>query len=372
LAKETLKVLALVTDAFGAYGGIAQYNQDFLAAVADLDAVDRAYVLPRIWDGTQPENEANLRIFAPSMNKVTYSARSFWLSLKLKPDLIYCGHLYHGPLAARLAKVFSAKLISQLHGTEVWDRLPSSLLRPLEQSDQVLCVSNDTKRRYEQQFSSPPKNGRVVHNTVAKNFVLGDREFARAKFDVENNFALLSVGRLDARKEGYKGHDKVIDALPDLLQRRPDTVYLIAGIGDDHDRLVKRVNDRGVTNHVRFLGKVPAIDLPELYRAADLFVLPSTGEGFGIVFLEAMASGTMAMGLDVGGAGDALCHGELGICVEEEAFKPVLLEAVTSPPSDRARLSQRTIEKFGAHAFRREVHSTMSEIHSLVTENDAI
>ena len=362
MAVRPIRVLALVTDAFGAYGGIAQYNRDFLSQLAAVDIVSDVHVLPRIWDGTAPKSDASIRLYAPSMHKFAYAARAAWLALKLKPDLIYCGHLYHGPLALRLAKLCGARLMSQLHGTEVWEPLSQALLRPLEQSDKVLCVSRDTKARYERQSINAPDNAHVLHNTVGPEFVPGDRSEARKQFGVADEYVLLSVSRLDARNGGYKGHEKVIDALPDLLVQRPDALYLIGGVGDDYERLAALVETRNLNAHVRFFGKVSAEHLPALYRAADLFVLPSTGEGFGIVYLEAMASGTLAIGINAGGAPDALRHGHLGICVEPEDFKSALLDAAMRNPTDRARLSRDTIEEFGARSFQKGVHLSMHDL----------
>src|SRR5690606_18991980 len=112
---------------------------------------------------------------------------------------------------------------------------------------------------------------------------------------------IVSVGRLD-RRERYKGQDRVIAALPELAAAGLDPLYLVAGSGDDQPRLEALAAAGGVAHRTRFLGKVPAADLPDLYRAADVFALPSTGEGFGIVFLEAMACGAPAVGLAAGGA----------------------------------------------------------------------
>ena len=116
---------------------------------------------------------------------------------------------------------------------------------------------------------------------------------------------LLTVGRL-AATERYKGQDHVIAALSQLqaIESR-DLIYLIAGEGDDRARLESLVAQHGVLDKVRFLGAIDNQALPDLYRAADLFVMPSTGEGFGISFVESMACGTPAFGLRDGGARDA-------------------------------------------------------------------
>jgi phosphatidylinositol alpha-1,6-mannosyltransferase len=102
-----------------------------------------------------------------------------------------------------------------------------------------------------------------------------------------------------ASSERYKGDDHVIAAVPDLVRRGHDIVYLIIGEGDDRARLEEVARKIGVSDRVRFLGAVDHQRLVAAYRMADLFVMPSAGEGFGICYLEAMARGTPALGLDV-------------------------------------------------------------------------
>jgi phosphatidyl-myo-inositol dimannoside synthase len=170
-------------------------------------------------------------------------------------------------------------------------------------------------------------------------------------FGLKAQKVLLSVGRLDAR-ERYKGQDRVIRLLPALRERLGDVVYLIAGDGDDRPRLEALSRDCGVAEHVCFLGQVSDADLPDLYRAADLFVLPSTGEGFGIVFLEAMASGTPALGLAVMGAVDALADGELGDAVDEAGLFEAVVRRLQLPRRDPAALAAAVGTRFGRAAFR--------------------
>ena len=358
-------ILALVTDAYGSYGGIAQYNRDFLEALAAIDTVDQVTVLPRLAPDASHVKHPSLRLLSPTSNKALYAARALSLCFRKRPDIIYNGHLYHGLLACCLASMFGAKLVSQLHGTEVWTTLAKRHLQPLEASDIVLCVSNDTKAKYLAQSGSGVDNALVLHNTVGKEFVPGDRIVARKKFGLGNEFTILSVGRLDARNGGYKGHEQIIRALPELEGLGLPVRYLIAGIGDDKARLEQVVMHAGVESKVRFLGKVPFNLLPDLYRAADLFALPSTGEGFGIVYLEAMASGTPAIGLDVGGASDALCPGKLGYCVAPEEFKTALISLVQNTPAQPERLGHAVQERFGQAAFHSRVaHILKSVRHS--------
>ena len=356
-----MKILALVTDAFGGYGGIAQYNRDFLSALVEIPAVREVRVLPRIApDGTGAALPSKLNQAAPISGRIAYSAAALRHALALKPDVIFCGHIYHGPLAALLARMVGARLVTQLHGTEVWDRLALRHVRPLEASDLVLAVSRDTRRRVLAQTRLAPERCRVVSNTVGAAFTPGDRDAARQRFGVDKAFVLSTVARLDPRG-GYKGHDRVIRALPKLAAAGVPSLYLIAGKGDDQRRLQDLARTMGVESQVRFLGKVPDADLPLLYRASDLFALPSTGEGFGIAFLEAMACGTPAIGLAAGGSPDALADGELGLCVAADGFEEALLAAAHAAPGDPASLSRRVIARFGHKVFVDSVAAAMEK-----------
>jgi len=93
---------------------------------------------------------------------------------------------------------------------------------------------------------------------------------------------------------------------------------------------------------------------------ADLFVTPPAGEGFGIAFLEAMASGTLALGLDVGGARDALADGELAILVSEEDLPGALDPALRVPRSDPQALAGEVHAHVGRRAFATQLRATLS------------
>lgn len=355
-----MKVLALVTDAFGGHGGIAQYNRDFLSAVCAAPDVSRTVVLPRLAPEAVGELPPGLTQHAPISNKFSYGTVAAELALDLKPDVIFCGHLYHGWLAAMLAKANGARLVSQLHGTEIWSPLRRSDRKGLQASDLVLTVSRDTFARLRNQIIDAKFTGAVLSNTVHPVFTPGDRAAARARFGLGDGVdALLSVSRLDTR-EGYKGHDKIIPLLPEMHAAGRNVVYLIAGVGDDRARLEQLVASHNLADHVRFLGKVHFDDLPDLYRAADLFVLPSTGEGFGIVYIEAMACGTPALGLRAGGAPDALCDGDLGWCVEADDLSTAITQALDSSRPDPQALYEAVQARFGRDIFRARVASLLS------------
>ena len=358
----SVRILALVTDAFGGYGGIARYNCDFLTALAGVADHVEIFVQPRIGPPTAIQVQHNIRQARPILSRALFALTAARQALRTRPDIILCGHIYHGPLAMMLAKLTGAKLISQLHGTEVWQPLKRRHLEPLLRSDLVLCVSRDTKARYRRQAGTTD-NSFVLANMVGPTFVLGDRALAQQRFGVTGCSVLLSVARLDTR-DGYKGQDRVIKALRDLngAHGQP-VVYLIAGQGEDRVRLEQVAHLHGVSDQVRFLGKVPDADLPDLYRAADLFVLPSTGEGFGIVYLEAMACGTPAVGLAVGGVPDPLGDGELGTLLPAGAnLAAILQQLLQAAPPDGDALSSTVRSRFGQGAFRTRVAQAFQQL----------
>jgi phosphatidylinositol alpha-1,6-mannosyltransferase len=257
----------------------------------------------------------------------------------------------------------TCKLVSQLHGTEIWRPARPRDRAALAASNLVITVSRDTLARLSDQVVEAKETGVVLGNTVQPQFTPGDRAAARARFALmPDQTALLTVSRLDSR-EGYKGHDRVIRLLPALSDKQSGLVYLIAGIGEDRPRLEALAREQGVAEKVRFLGKVPVNDLPDLYRAADLFVLPSTGEGFGIVYLEAMACGTPALGLRAGGAPDALGDGELGWCVEPDQLCEAIAAALDAPQPDPHALYAAVQARFGQAVFRRRVTDLIARLH---------
>jgi phosphatidylinositol alpha-1,6-mannosyltransferase len=169
---------------------------------------------------------------------------------------------------------------------------------------------------------------------------------------------LLTVARMDAR-ERYKGHERVIASLPSLPD---DVVYVVLGEGDDRTRLEALARDTGVADRVLFKGGVPRDVLIEGYRMADLYVMPSTGEGFGIAFLEAMASGTPALGLAVAGAADALCDGALGIAATEDGFASALARQLVAGKPDPQALSRAVAARFGNETFTACTRSTLKRL----------
>ena len=353
-------MLALVTEAFGGRGGIAQYNRDFLESLAESEAVSAITVLPR----HVPERAdlpAGIQQASARPGRIRYSLAGLGTALTRHVDVVFCGHIYMAPLAALIARLKGAKLVMQAHGIEAWPR-PSRLQRAaVEAADLVLCVSRYTRAAVLGWADIAPERVLVVPNTVGEDFTPGESSSLRKELGLEGKRVLLTVGRMDSR-ERYKGHDRVIAALPALVVKDHDVAYVVIGEGNDVVRLKGLAVEAGVEDRVIFLGAVFSDRLVEAYRMADLFVMPSTGEGFGIAFLEAMACGTPALGLATAGAKDALADGELGVAVEEAELADALEDLLQAPRRDPHELSAVTQARFGRQALAGNVCEAMRRL----------
>jgi phosphatidylinositol alpha-1,6-mannosyltransferase len=353
MAKPSLRVLALVTDAFGGHGGIAQYNRDFLTSLTTCEGVDNLIVLPREGAPSPGMLPTGVRQLGPVKGRLAYSLAALRVAQAHRPiDIVFCGHLFMTPLAAAIARFLHASLWVQVHGVDAWEELSSPYRRSVETAALVTSVSRYTRQRLLQWVGLDPARVKVLPNTVDSRFQPGPKpDYLLERYAACGRKVLMTVSRL-ASSEQYKGHDRVIRALPRVLLEHPGAIYIIVGDGDDCPRIKAVAEECGVADKVRFAGRVAPEELPEYYRLADVFVMPSTGEGFGIAFLEAMASGTPVIGGNKDGSLDPLGDGALGTAIDPEdagALASAICVALRTPaglPEGAGRFSQ---SAFSAH-----------------------
>lgn len=344
-----MKILALVTDAFGGFGGIAAYNRHFLHALAS--GGHEVTVLP---GHGQDETPDGIRQLPPQSSKLSYIIAVFRILLSHKGyDLVWCGHIGLAPLARLAALRLRCPWWLQIHGIDAWDR-PGRLKRwAVRSAVMVTAVSRYTRRRFLAWASLSPETVRVLPNTIDDRFTPGPKpEELVQLYGLTGKRVLLTVGRISAA-ESYKGHDRVIALLPKLLEAHRDVVYVIAGDGDGRPALERLAASLGVEHACRFIGKTDEHELVDLYRIADLFVMPSTGEGFGIVYLEAMACGIPAVGLDRDGSVDPLEATCSGVAVPADRLLETLLLKIDRPEPPAFAIPD--LERFGIGSFREQV-----------------
>jgi phosphatidylinositol alpha-1,6-mannosyltransferase len=295
---------------------------------------------------------ARLRQLPPAPGKAAYVARVLRaVASRPRFDLLFCGHINMAVVGAAAAVLLCRPWWLQIHGIDAWDPPPDRLTRAaVARADLVTAVSRHTRRRFLGWADHLEAHQvRVLPNVVDPRFTPGPKPaHLLQRYDLIGKRVLLTVGRI-SRHDRAKGHDRVIAVLPALRPRFPNLAYVVAGAGDDRPRLEALAREFGVADFVLFLGRVPEDELVDHYRMADVFVMPSTKEGFGIVFLEAMACGVPAIGGDADGSIDPLSGAGIGRAVPVERVADTIAEALENPPrGDRASAS---VNRFGLEAF---------------------
>jgi phosphatidylinositol alpha-1,6-mannosyltransferase len=187
----------------------------------------------------------------------------------------------------------------------------------LREARAVICNSSFSREKAHT-AGAPSERLHVVHPCVEHERFRGPFETRdlRERFGLEGKTVLLSVGRLTRRK----GHDHVLQALA-RLQRR-DVVYLVLSDGELERELHALTRELGLRDVVRFVGPVPAHELPRYYAVSDVFVMANRTlpdgdvEGFGLVFLEASAAGLPVLAGRSGGVPDAVQENVSGLLVD--------------------------------------------------------
>ena len=257
----------------------------------------------------------------------------------------------------------SIKLVMLAHGIEVWDRLPGWKKWMLGRCDLILPVSQFTKDKMVALHGLSENKLQVLNNCLdpflERPLQAGRQAGLLERYGLQaGDKILLTVARM-ADTEVYKGYDKVIQALPLLVDAYPDLRYLLVGSygKKEKGRLDNMIRQQGLEGRVIFAGFVADEELAAHFNLADIFIMPSEKEGFGIVFIEAMFYGKPVIAGNIDGSVDALRNGELGLLVDpgnvEEiaaAVKKILANAGKFLP-DADKLQAH----FGYTAYKRKL-----------------
>jgi phosphatidylinositol alpha-1,6-mannosyltransferase len=210
-----------------------------------------------------------------------------------------------------------ARVVVMAHGVEVWKPLPTLRRRALLKADLVLGPSRDTVEKLVNVQGVSRERTRRLAWPLSPPFLRMAREPAALPLlpSFPNGRTILTVGRW-AATERYKGVDALIGAIPRLRAEVPNLHMVAVGGGDDLPRLRQIAANLGVADCVHFLENLSREEVAACYARADLFALPSTGEGFGLVFLEAMAFAKPVVGAACGGTIDVVEDGVNGLLIE--------------------------------------------------------
>ena len=255
-----------------------------------------------------------------------------------------------------LARRFRSPLVTTIHATEHgrhqgWvDKHPQSYIHGVERwitnrSDRVLVCSTFMREQVVDVFGVDEDRVEVIPNGIDPEDLQphDDDELRRlrAEFAEPDESLVLLVGRLVYEK----GFQFALEALPEIIERLPNTRFVVAGSGTHEEELRRQAEELGLMEHGTFVGWIGDDVLHSLYRIADVCVVPSIYEPFGLVALEAMASSCPCIVADTGGLREVVPHDEVGL--RFRARDPVSLAEMTVRVLDDAKLCRRlTAEAF--------------------------
>lgn len=282
--------------------------------------------------------------------------------------VILAGHPNLGPITQPM-RIVAPRLrtIICTHGVEVWEPLPLLRQMALRNAHVVLAPSKDTANHVAERHVRKERI-HVLPWALDPEFegIAENAPQAKLPQGYPEGRVILTVGRWLA-KERYKGMDTLVTSLPRLLTRWPDLQLLAVGDGDDRAWLEDLAEQNGVNRHVHFLSGVSSEDLIACYQACEMFALPSKGEGFGLVYLEAMACGKPVIGGTHGGAPEVIEDGVTGYLVPhgDAAQLAMSIETLLSDPNMAqkmgARGRQRVEREFRFSVFAKSLRKILRE-----------
>lgn len=365
------KIHVWMPDVFQFKGGIQVYSAFFIQALERiLPDSDRHVFLKndaKSTDDLQFNPDTKFQ-FAGQwkhswLHTPVFAFQVFLAALQERPNLIICGHINFSPLALQIFNLLKIPYWVIVHGIDAWDIKEASKISALKAAEKILSVSEYTSNHILIDQENSLENIHILSNTFnASQFIIQSKpQYLLDRYQLDKNqHIILTVARL-AGGDRYKGYDQIIQSLPIIRQQIPNIHYLLVGKGNDRDRVEAIIDSTNVRDCVTLTGFVSDEELADHYNLCDVFAMPSKGEGFGIVYLEALACGKPTIGGNQDGAIDALCHGKLGALVDPDDIQK-LAETIISilqgtyPNSliyQPQALRQAVIDTFGLEQFQK-------------------
>jgi len=367
-SKTDIRVHVWVPEMFSTVGGIQTFSRNVLEALSEQVSVDsiRVVVKNDSWamvlshNGFRHVNGCGQ--WPNALRSARFASECLRLAWRERPRLILSTHLNFGPLADIINKFLGLPYVLVAHGVEAWDVRQSHLENSLKHAAKILAISNYTRDRLLQVRGLHKDRVVLLPNTFdSHGFDIAPKpEYLLRRYGLRRSQrVILTVSRL-AASERKKGYEEVLRSLPMIRREIPDIHYIIVGQGDDRPRIEALITELELGGYSTLAGYVPDCELSDHYNLCDVFAMPSRQEGFGIVYLEALACGKPVLAGNKDGSVDALCNGELGALVDPENVEEIaqtllqLLEGTYSNPVvySPQLLRQKVIDIYGFQQFK--------------------
>jgi glycosyltransferase involved in cell wall biosynthesis len=346
-----VKILALVPEAHGGFGGIATYSRDLIDACCELPRVSHVQLVPRIIRSEPVGLPAKAEMLSAAAGGLARYMREVVRAATRRADAILCGHVHLLPFAKLATLGRRIPIIGVLHGIEAWQPTGRLFVDTLScRCDGLIAVSECTSARFRRWSGLAEGRIEVLPPAVHRDaFRSGPKaQHLIDRYGIAGKRVILTLGRLDAR-ERQKGVDELIELMPQLRSEVPDLIYLIAGDGNDRARLRAKVMAAGLDGSVQLIGRIPEAEKADHYRLCDVYSMAGRQEGFGIVFLEALATGAPVVASVLDGSRNAVLEGKLGELANPD--DPASLRAAILRALDRHRVVPELLEHFSFANF---------------------
>jgi phosphatidyl-myo-inositol dimannoside synthase len=329
------KVIVL-TPCLKGVGGVQNYSNVLLQALRDVMGNDCVRCV-EIHEDAAPRGDG-----PPALGysaKIRFALSAYWQTISWSPDFLICTHIGVAPVARHIQRLLGLPYWVVIHGIEVWGELSSAKCDALNAASRLVANSRFTLDITLSRQNLRERSVTILYPTLPKRPLSSPQENEPAE---PGRPIVLTVGRM-AASERYKGHEVVLEAWPLVLRRVPNAEYWLVGDGDDRYRLEARAGELGIAGTSHFLGTLTSEKLALCYDRCWVFALPARteldgavprGEGFGIVFLEAMAFGKPVVGPEIGAPAEFIRSGEHGLLVNPSnpvAVADALVELLSDP-----------------------------------------
>ncbi|MBW7913293.1 MAG: glycosyltransferase family 4 protein [Taibaiella sp.] len=363
------RVLFLNLTTFSKTGGIERFNKCFLKALSELD--DMGIVESRsisAYDIVVDERYYSSKKYKGfGTNKPAFVVQSILAARK--SDIIFLGHINMAVVGVLIKKMFPLKKVVLItHGIDVWRPLNGARAKILGIVDKIFSVSNFTKSKLIELHNVLSDRVQVFPNTIDPFFPIPSDVTAIDTLDKrygieKTDFVIYTLTRLSST-ELFKGYDRVIEAMGELVKEHKNIKYVIAGKYDtaEKQRIDELIKQYSLEGHVLLAGYIDEGELVDHYRMADVFIMPSKKEGFGIVFIEALVCGLPVVAGNADGSVDALVNGELGTLVNPDStedIKSAILRHLEMSDRDnvqeRLDIRRKTLGNFSFEKYRQRL-----------------
>ena len=354
-ARDT-RIAILAADVDGT-GGIQRATRDLIAACRELYGDDAVTVVSAAVTGGRVTLRSQLAFAVSALRAATR-----------KNTLLIVSLVSLTPVALLASRLFGRRYVTVVYGVDVWRRLPLLTRKGLERSAAVWSISDFTAGMLLKHNPMPASSVQLLQLACS----LDPSQTPPDDATGQDPQKVLTVSRL-VRTDRFKGVATLIEAWPQVLRGCPDATLTVVGSGDDeqHPRLL--AERLGVTESVRFLGRVSDEALRAEFRSSAVFALPGSfhevppqGEGFGLVFIEAALAGLPTVAGRAAGAVEAVVDGVTGLLCDPEDVDDVaacVLQLLRDPELAQTLGEQgrrRAVEQFSPEAYRERVRAAVA------------